>query len=770
VEFAATDLPATTRFQVQYRVDGFVLSTGSITAETGSSGWAGLYARPGTRDVRIKLDPLNVVAESDEADNERVFSFTSAEPTPPQKMLFPVGGVPQKDWAVTAYHDLNPLTGAAADYRGRQFTFDGNDALNIAASDFAGMDAGVDVLAALPGTVVEVRDGQFDRQYALYNPPPPGTPDNYVLIDHGNGWRTRYGKLRNGSVAVAPGQAVTAGQKLGLIGGSGNPSPPGFAQPDAFLRFELTRDGRRVETFLAPDAYWQSPPPFAADAPAVFYMTTINEEYVPLEFEDRLPRRNVFHRGELAYVYTSWHSLKREPLRQYRYIRPDGVVELDNTNNTETDLSWALREGRYNLGPTAPLGRWEVAVTYDGVELGRTSFVVADRAQGLPEIKVYQAATYVVDGRTTPIDFGTSVQGAAAQRRSFTIRNFGTQPLTLGQITLPAGFSVVGTPPTSIPSQNTRTLTVQLDNASVGARSGRMSFATNDADNAEFDFAVKGVVAPAPPPAVTRVYVSGTAWQPEFTGFLAGHSVGSDEFGFAIPTGAAQVDELPWANLDQVSITFSQNVRIDADDLVVRGVSGGTYLDGGTAANDVATFTYDAVTRTARWRLPPGQVFGNDGITLELQADAPGGVRNAFDTPLDGEWINPTTSSPTGDAFPSGDGTAGGNFVFRLNVLPGDADRSGTVLADDFSGVKRRFFSSTSDPGSGDAAYSIFHDMNGSGAILADDFSEVKRRLFTALPPVAGNSAAAPSRRAAALPPVTGDVLRRRVADGVIFR
>ena len=40
---------------------------------------------------------------------------------------------------------------------------------------------------------------------------------------------------------------------------------------------------------------------------------------------------------------------------------------------------------------------------------------------------------------------------------------------------------------------------------------------------------------------------------------------------------------------------------------------------------------------------------------------------------LDGEWIDGTA------VMPSGDGTAGGNFSFRFNTLPGDgtAERRG---------------------------------------------------------------------------------------------
>ena len=100
---------------------------------------------------------------------------------------------------------------------------------------------------------------------------------------------------------------------------------------------------------------------------------------------------------------------------------------------------------------------------------------------------------------------------------------------------------------------------------------------------------------------------------------------------------------------------------------------------------------------------------------------------NGGGTRLDGEWA-------TGGNYPSGNGIAGGDFKFRFNVLPGDVNRSGSVLADDFSAVKARFFRSTTAPGSGVNAYSVLHDVDGSGSILANDFSAVKSRFFNTPP------------------------------------
>jgi hypothetical protein len=44
----------------------------------------------------------------------------------------------------------------------------------------------------------------------------------------------------------------------------------------------------------------------------------------------------------------------------------------------------------------------------------------------------------------------------------------------------------------------------------------------------------------------------------------------------------------------------------------------------------------------------------------------------------------PETTLITGggaDTYPSGDGTAGGDFLFRINLLPGDVNRDGQARA-----------------------------------------------------------------------------------------
>jgi hypothetical protein len=189
-------------------------------------------------------------------------------------------------------------------------------------------------------------------------------------------------------------------------------------------------------------------------------------------------------------------------------------------------------------------------------------------------------------------------------------------------------------------------------------------------------------------------------------------------FGYPIPGGAAQTRSLPWVSgINAVSIRFDQDVTglLDQADLSVRG-SAGTIATTG--------FTYDPTTKTGTWTLAAPVTI--DKLRLVLSAAGVGG--------LDGDWVNPSTTTPAGDTYPSGDGTSGGDFNFRINVLRGDATGEGRVDAIDLADVKRRLGRRPADGVTGGGAYSIFADMNPDAFINALDLAAVKQRLGNRLP------------------------------------
>src|SRR3546814_7279083 len=63
---------------------------------------------------------------------------------------------------------------------------------------------------------------------------------NWVAVRHGDGWVTTYAHMLKGSVAVRAGQRVARGDRLGLVGLSGNTDFP-------HLHFAVTLGNRLLD-------------------------------------------------------------------------------------------------------------------------------------------------------------------------------------------------------------------------------------------------------------------------------------------------------------------------------------------------------------------------------------------------------------------------------------------------------------------------------------------------------------------------------------------
>jgi len=224
------------------------------------------------------------------------------------------------------------------------------------------------------------------------------------------------------------------------------------------------------------------------------------------------------------------------------------------------------------------------------------------------------------------------------------------------------------------------------------------------------DSAALTVTIDTQPPRVLDTLVAGTQWQPSFLEFLEDQGLGSG--GYSIPVGSPdQLDPLPWVNLDQVKIVFTEDV-----DLV-------GYHQVGLYGVDVPQYAFAGLV------YDPGARTGVLYLTSEVEADklllvVHDTVRDIAGNALDGEWTDGVST------YPSGNGSAGGDFRFRFNALPGDVDGSGEVRASDTIKVRRK-----SNTDVGDAEYSVFYDVDGSGEIRSSDTIKVRRKSNTELPP-----------------------------------
>ena len=144
---------------------------------------------------------------------------------------------------VQFYVDERAGTGIG-DYRCGSMSYDNHRGTDIRVRTMADVRKGVPVVAAAAGTVVALRDDEPDIEVSVLGRDKVANKagGNVVVIDHGQGWMSQYWHLRRGSIVVERGQSVKPGDKLAMIGMSGDASFP-------HLHFELSRNGSVIDPF-----------------------------------------------------------------------------------------------------------------------------------------------------------------------------------------------------------------------------------------------------------------------------------------------------------------------------------------------------------------------------------------------------------------------------------------------------------------------------------------------------------------------------------------
>ena len=241
-----------------------------------------------------------------------------------------------------------------------------------------------------------------------------------------------------------------------------------------------------------------------------------------------------------------------------------------------------------------------------------------------------------------------------------------------------------------------------------------------------------------PAPKVTGVEVSSTNWSSSFIDYLAATGQGND--GYAIPVGSGvQLDSLPWVNINQIKIAFSEDVQVEAHDLSISGIAVANY--------GVSNFQYDLGAHVATWTLAQSIPLDSVSLTLTSGGD---GVKDLDGNALDGEWDNPVDhDDPSSSHYLSGDGIAGGDFQFIFNVVPGDVDNNSGVNFTDYLKVR----SSIGRVAFGDE-YLAARDVDGNGGINFADALLTRAQIGSAFASLAmraaSPAASAPAPSAAA--------------------
>jgi ELWxxDGT repeat protein len=486
--YSTQGLPTNASYRISYTIDGVTLYSKSLSYGAGASGtpnfdWVvgGWFASPGVHNVTVSVAPVTYLTTS------KSFSFTPVSaPDLPAKFLTPLGGTPFQTWGIVNYVDVNPLTPAFQDYNGGNYTYDGHTGHDMTLSNFGLMDDGVPDYAAAAGTVVAVQDGNFDRNTASSN-----APANFVEIDHGNGWHTLYYHLRTDTILVHVGDRVVAGQVLGLAGSSGDSTA-------AHLHFEVQHNGDIVEPEYDPNTFWVNALPYQGsfsnilDSGVTSSNTTAGAD---LNAEERPVAANIFTQAG-GQAFTVWFQAdtRNNDNVAFQFYKPDGTLYTSlGTTFSANQSRWGYWWYFGTLPSNLNLGTWHVGISINGTQMALDSFQIT--AGGAGAAHLTQGTTYVPNGRTTPLDFGTVNPGAAPPTQTFTVSNLGSATLTLSNLALPSGFSLVGQFPGSVAVGGTATFTLQMDTGASGSDAGIVQFNTSDPHAPAYSFAVKGTVS-----------------------------------------------------------------------------------------------------------------------------------------------------------------------------------------------------------------------------------------------------------------------------------
>lgn len=274
-------------------------------------------------------------------------------------------------------HDPGP---ERMDYACGRLSKDGDTGTDFRVPNLPAMEQGVPVVAAAPGVVRATRDGMADISVREIGAEAIRGREagNGVVIDHGDGWETQYSHLRNGSVAVRQGDRVAAGQRLGLIGMSGNAEFP-------HTEFSVRYRGEDVDPFVgtAPFSSCGDPrqPLWSEAALAQLAYTPtwlLTAGFATSRPEAEAARRGAYDQGALradADALVMWADVSGTiagDVQSFRIEGPDGAVVHEHSDTLkDNNISWFAFSGRRPPGGSWQPGRYRgtYTLTRDGTAL-----------------------------------------------------------------------------------------------------------------------------------------------------------------------------------------------------------------------------------------------------------------------------------------------------------------------------------------------------------------------------------------------------------------
>lgn len=279
------------------------------------------------------------------------------------KLGLPIECTLGQDCFVLLYPDRDPGPESIEFGCGRM-TYDGHTGTDFAIPDETAMARGVAVKAAAAGTVLRTRNNIPDRR--LQDPNQTAEVEgtecgNGVVIDHGQNWQTQYCHLRQGSITVQPGDEVSEGSSLGLVGASGKASFP-------HVHLSVRYQDQVIDPFVGTEApagcQTSKSPLWKADLP---YQPT---GLIRAGFSTQIPELDQLWNGDFAdktlpvtspavvfWVHT--YGMLKGDQERLQLQDPQGKIVADlNRPIADSQRTWSGAVGKKDTQQALLSGRW----------------------------------------------------------------------------------------------------------------------------------------------------------------------------------------------------------------------------------------------------------------------------------------------------------------------------------------------------------------------------------------------------------------------------
>ncbi len=263
------------------------------------------------------------------------------------RLAWPLPGSNGTNWVIQNYVDLDMATGPMRDWTGATTTaktYDNHRGIDIDIPSFREMDADFAVLAVAPGVVTQVIDGFADRHLACVN-----NDANLVRVRQDDCSIAQYLHFKRNSIAVAVGQRVSTGQRLGSVGSSG-------CSTQAHLHFELNSANGSLEEPFATNR-WLAPPPYSTTAGIMGAFFRQGSYATIDELKDPPADPTSLAAGSIGLAVTVGNGRVGDVLSM-RLVAPNGTTNA--TGNTTFTQEWRHSWWWWNRNLPATPGTWTV--------------------------------------------------------------------------------------------------------------------------------------------------------------------------------------------------------------------------------------------------------------------------------------------------------------------------------------------------------------------------------------------------------------------------